>query len=165
MGTIALANRVTRFSIAAVGVYALTACASKPEALEAAGDVVPAAAAAAGPSASSAVVSSLVSAVPGISPVQASLGAGALFTLAKAKLPVDKFDRLVQSVPGADALIATALKAGVPSSPTSLASLTPALSQAGISPDMVSQLIPAVGSVVGKAGGADLASSLLSVLK
>ena len=118
-------------------------------------------------SASSSVISSLTSAVPGMSSSQAALGAGSLLGLAQAKMPTDQFSQVANAVPGTSSLIGTAQKAGLPaaSSLTSLSSITPLLSKAGISPTMVSQLTPALGSIIGAKGGPDLASSFLSAVK
>jgi hypothetical protein len=98
---------------------------------------------------------------------QATLGAGSLLGLAQAKMPSDQFSQVANAVPGTSSLIGTAQKAGLPaaSSLTSLSSLTPMLSKAGISPTMVSQLTPALGSIIGAKGGPDLASAFLSAVK
>jgi hypothetical protein len=116
---------------------------------------------------SSSIVSSLTSAVPGMSSSQATLGAGSLLGLAQAKMPTDQFSQVASAIPGTSSLIGTAQKAGLPaaSSLTSLSSITPLLSKAGITPTMVSQLTPALGSIIGAKGGPDLASSFLSAVK
>ena len=148
-------------TIAVMG-FALAACKSKSSTVQTAtGDVaLPTAS-----SAASGLLSSLTGAVPGLSTQQAALGAGALFGLAKTKMPADQFAKISQSVPGTDALVSEAVKAGVPSQPSSLSSLTASLSKFGISPDQVSRLVPALGSAVGKVAGPDVGNALTAVLK
>ena len=118
-------------------------------------------------SASNSVLTSLTSAVPGMSSSQAALGAGSLLGLAQAKMPVDQFSQVANAIPGSSSLIATAQKAGLPaaSSLTSSSSITPVLSKAGITPTMMNQLTPALGSMIGAKGGPDLAGAFLTAVK
>ena len=118
-------------------------------------------------SASSSVISSLTSAVPGMSSSQAALGAGSLLGLAQAKMPVDQFSQVANAVPGTSSLIATAQKSGLPaaSSLTGSSSIAPVLSKAGITPTMMNQLTPALGSMIGAKGGPDLAGAFLTAVK
>jgi len=151
--------------LALAGATAVAGChKSQPEttATTSAGEV-----ASGGSSATSSVISSLTSAVPGMSSSQAALGAGSLLGLAQARMPVDQFSQVANAVPGTSSLIGTAQKAGLPaaSSLTGLSSITPMLSKAGISPTMVSQLTPALGSIIGVKGGPDLAGAFLSAVK
>ena len=71
--------------------------------------------------------------------------------------------------PGAarEALVGEAMKAGLPAASqlTGLSSLTPFLSKAGISPEMVSQLVPALGKAVGAGGGQAVADAFLAALR
>jgi len=150
-------SRLWSLTAAAITCALLSACSPKTQTVEAAGDV--AVRTEPGP------ISSLASAVPGLSPQQAAIGAGGLLALAKTKLPPDQYAQVVKAFPNSDVLIAEAVKAGAPSQPTSLSSLTPTFSQAGITPDQVNRLIPALGNEVSKRGGQNLANSLLSVLK
>jgi hypothetical protein len=153
----------------------LAACASKGKttAEEAAGSVATSAAGSATSALSGALapasglISSLVGSVPGLSQAQAILGAGSLFGLAKAKMPADQFSSLASAVPGAEALIGEATKAGLPAAEqlTGLASLTPLLSKAGINSGVTSQLVSAVGKAVSGAGGQSLGDAFLAAVK
>ena len=168
---------VTRIATAfAIGGALITAgCASKSGTsgtMEAPGDVaaVPSAApsalsgalAAAGP-----VLESLTKSIPGLSQAQAILGAGSLLGLAKAKMPADQFSQLSSAVPGTQALVDEATKAGLPATSmlTGLSSVTPVLSKAGISPEMVNQMVPAIGQMVATKGGQPLADAFLAAVR
>ena len=148
-------------TIAAMAV-ALTACKSKSGTVQTAtGDVaLPAA-----PSASSELLSSLTSAVPGLSSQQAALGTGALLGLAKTNMPADQFAIVSGAIPGSAALMSEAVKAGVPSQPSSLSSLTSSLSKFGITPDHIRQLAPALGAAVGKVAGPQVGNALVAALR
>lgn len=161
--------------LAASTAVSLSACASKGKTTtqEAAGSVASSAAGSATSALSGALgpasqlISSLVGSVPGLSQAQAILGAGSLFGLAKAKMPTDQFSSLASAVPGTEALIGEATKAGLPaaSALTGLSSLTPLLSKAGLNANMVSQLVPALGKLVSGAGGPELANAFLAAVK
>ena len=114
----------------------------------------------------SALISSLGASIPGLSQAQAILGAGSIFGLAKAKMPSDQFSQLANAVPGTNALVDEATKAGLPAASelSGLASLTPLLSKAGINSNMVSQLIPALGKAVSSGGGKGLADAFLAAV-
>jgi hypothetical protein len=145
--------------------------------LESAGNVpTPAAASGAASSATSALsgalgpatqlISSLSSSIPGLSQAKAILGVGSMLGLAKAKMPADQYSQVASAVPGSEALVGEATKAGLPSANmlTGLSSLTPFLSKAGISPEMVSQLVPALGKAVTAGGGQSVADAFLAAL-
>jgi hypothetical protein len=158
----------------AIGGALFTAgCSPKTATQEAAGDVAAAAPAAATSTLSGALsaagplLGSLTKSIPGLSQAQAILGSGSLFGLAKAKMPADQFSQLATAVPGTQALVDEATKAGLPASNmlTGLSSLTPLLSKAGISPETVNQLIPALGSAISSSGGQQLANSFLAAVK
>ena len=164
--------------IAASAAILFSACASKSGKVtqESAGSVATSASSAAGsaPSAlsgalgpASALISGLTKSIPGLSQAQAILGAGSIFGLAKAKMPGDKFSQLAGAVPGAEALVDEATKAGLPAADqlTGLASLTPLLSKAGINSSMVSKLVPALGDAVSAGGGKGLADAFLAAVK
>ena len=167
----------TLVALTTAAAVSLSACASKGKttAEEAAGSVAsPASAASSATSAlsgalgpASQLISSLVSSVPGLSQAQAILGAGSLFGLAKAKMPGDQFSSLASAVPGAEALIGEATKAGLPAADqlTGLASLTPLLSKAGINSGMTSQLVSALGKAVSGAGGQSLGDAFMAAVK
>ena len=161
--------------VAASAAVMFSACASKSGKVteEAAGSVAPSAASSAtsalsgalGPA--SALIDGLTKSIPGLSQAQAILGAGSVFGLAKAKMPGDQFSQLASAVPGTQALVDEATKAGLPAAEqlTGLASLTPLLSKAGINSSMISQLVPALGKAVSSGGGQGLADAFLAAVK
>jgi hypothetical protein len=161
--------------VAAIAAVAFSACASKSGKVttaESAGSVASAAGSATSAlsgtlAPASQLISGLVGSIPGMSQAQAILGAGSLFGLAKAKMPGDQFSQLASAVPGAQALVDEATKAGLPAASqlTGLASLTPLLSKAGINSNMVSQLVPALGKAVSAGGGQSLADAFLAAVK
>ena len=169
-----------RFSaLVAAGAAALfSACASKSGTVtqESAGSVATGASSAAGSASSalsgalgpaSALIGNLTGSIPGLSQAQAILGAGSIFGLAKAKMPGDQFSQLASAVPGTQALVDEATKAGLPAAEqlTGLASLTPLLSKAGINSSMINQLVPALGKAVSAGGGQGLADAFLAAVK
>ena len=165
-----------RVILAASAVVAFSACASKSGKVttaESAGSVASSATSSASSALSgalgpaSALIGGLTKSIPGLSQAQAILGAGSIFGLAKAKMPGDQFSQLASSVPGAQALVDEATKAGLPAAEqlTGLASLTPLLSKAGINSSMVSQLVPALAKAVGTGGGQGLANAFLAAVK
>ena len=111
------------------------------------------------------LLNSLMSAVPGLSQAQAILGAGGLLGTAKAKMPADQFSQLNSAVPGAEALIQEAVKAGLPSSIPGLSSLNSFFSKAGITPAQVSQMVPAIGNVIRGKGNAQLADAFQAAVQ
>jgi len=163
--------------VAASAAVAFSACASKSGKVttaESAGSVASSAASSATSALSgalapaSALIGSLTKSIPGLSQAQAILGAGSLFGLAKAKMPGDQFSQLAGAVPGTQALVDEATKAGLPAASElagGLASLTPMLSKAGINANMLSQLVPALGKAVSAAGGQGLADAFLAAVK
>ena len=161
--------------LATSAAVSLSACASKgkPTATESAGTVATSAASSATSALSGALapasqlISSLVGSIPGLSQAQAILGAGSLFGLAKAKMPGDQFSSLASAVPGAEALVGEATKAGLPAADqlTGLASLTPILSKAGINSGTTSQLVSALGKAVTGSGGQPLGDAFLAAVK
>ena len=139
----------------------LAACASKSGKVtqESAGSVASSAAGSAAGSAAStttalsgalgpasALIGGLTKSIPGLSQAQAILGAGSIFGLAKAKMPGDQFSQLASAVPGTQALVDEATKAGITSG-------------------MVSQLVPALANAVSAGGGQGLADAFLAAVK
>jgi hypothetical protein len=164
--------------IAAGAAVLFSACASKSGKVtqESAGSVATSANSAAGSATSalsgalgpaSALIGGLTKSIPGMSQAQAILGAGSVFGLAKAKMPSDQFSQVANAVPGASALVDEAVKAGLPAAEqlTGLSSLTPMLSKAGITPSMVTALVPELTKAVGSGGGQALAQAFSAVLK
>jgi uncharacterized protein VcgC/VcgE DUF2780 len=165
----------TLLALATGAALSLSACASKGKttAEEAAGSVAAPAASSATSALSGALgpatqlISSLVGSIPGLSQAQAILGAGSIFGLAKAKMPGDQFSSLASAVPGAQALVDEATKAGLPAADqlTGLASLTPLLSKAGINAGTTTQLVTALTKTVSGAGGQGLADAFAAAVK
>lgn len=116
-------------------------------------------------SAAAPLLNSLMSAVPGLSQAQAILGAGAVLGAAKAKMPAEQFSQLNSAVPGAEALIQEAVKAGLPSSIPGLSSLNSFFAKAGISPAQVSQMVPAVGNFIRGKGNAQVADAFTAAVR
>ena len=141
--------------------------------MEAAGDVAAAPSAATSAALSGALaaagplIESLTKSIPGLSQAQAILGAGSLFGLAKAKMPADQFSQISSAVPGPQALVDEATKAGLPAANalTGASALTPLFSKAGISPQMASALAPALGQAIAKVGGQPLADAFLAAVQ
>ena len=157
--------------LATSAAVSLSACASKGKttAAESAGSVAssasPALSGALAPA--SGLISSLAGSIPGLSQAQAILGAGSVFALAKAKMPSDQFSQLASAVPGTQALVDEALKAGLPALEhlAGPGSLTPTLAKAGITPEMANQLVPALTKAVSAGGGQGLADAFAAAVK
>jgi hypothetical protein len=117
--------------------------------------------------AASPLLNSVMSAVPGLSPSQAATGVGSLLGLAQARMPADQFAQLSSAVPGTQALIGGAQKAGLPSAGglTGLSSLTNTFNSAGISPDQVSQMIPAVEQSISQSAGPSIGQAFASAVR
>ena len=115
----------------------------------------------------SALIGGLTKSIPGLSQAQAILGAGSVFALAKAKMPSDQFSQLASAVPGTQALVDEALKAGLPALEhlAGSGSLTPTLAKAGITPEMAVQLVPALTKAVSAGGGQGLADAFAAAVK
>ena len=111
------------------------------------------------------LLSALTSAVPGLSQAQAILGAGGLLGLAKAKMPADQFAQVNSAIPGSEALIGEATKAGLPSIIPGLSSLNSFFSQSDISPAQVNQMVPVIGNAIRSKGGAPPADAFLAAMK
>ena len=120
---------------------------------------LPSALSAAGP-----IIGAITSAVPGLSQVQAALGAGSLLGLAKAKMPAGQFSQIASAIPGANALVSEAAKKGAPSAPSGLSSMTDFLSKSGISAGQVSQLAGVLTNAVSGKVPADVASAFAAAL-
>src|SRR6476661_1226607 len=102
--------------LATSAAVSLCACAKtgKTTSAEAAGSVASSAALSGALAPASQLISSLSSSIPGLSQAQAILGAGSVFGLAKAKMPADQFSQVAKAVPGTEALVEEATKAGLP---------------------------------------------------
>src|SRR3982750_524196 len=96
-----------------------------------------------------------------ITPKQAAGGAGALFGLAKSKLSTDQFGQIANVVPGMDGLLKAApkttksgasattdtlgqLAGALPGGLGGIASLAGSFKSLGLSPDMVTKMVPVV---------------------
>jgi hypothetical protein len=115
----------------------------------------------------SALIGGLTKSIPGLTQAQAIVGAGSVFALAKAKMPSDQFSQLGTAVPGTQALVDEALKAGLPALEhlAGPGSLTPTLARAGITPEMANQLVPTLTKTVSASGGQALADAFAAAVK
>src|SRR4051812_4974004 len=150
--------------------FGLAACGSSSQPAKPTGAAVgggPAAGLPAGMESAAPLINSVTSAVPGLSPSQAATGVGSLLGLAQAKMPANQFAQLSKSIPGTQALIGGAQKAGLPSvgSLTGPSSLTSTLNHAGISPDQVSRMIPAVEKSISQSAGPSVGQAFASAVK
>lgn len=111
----------------------------------------------------------------GATPQQAEGAAGALFGVAKQKLPAGDWSKLSSAVPGIDGLLkaapamgaggaggAAAAAAGVAGG---MGSAAAAFSKLGLKPEMVAKAVPVLTQYVTKSGGAGVGSLLAGVLK
>jgi Protein of unknown function VcgC/VcgE (DUF2780) len=114
----------------------------------------------------------------GVTPAQATGGAGALFGLAKTKLSPEQFSKVAAAVPGMNGFLKAAPAAGsggssamgslgsmVPGKAGGLASLAGSFNSLGMSPSMVTKFAPVLENYVGSKGGASTASLLAGALK
>jgi hypothetical protein len=113
----------------------------------------------------------------GSTPEQAAGAVGALFGVAKSRLPATDFSQVEKAVPGMDALLKAApvttgggsgtagALAQLAGSAGGLASVIPAFTQLGLKPDMVAKVVPVLTSFVTKSGGAKVGSLLAGALK
>lgn len=116
----------------------------------------------------------------GVTPTQATGGAGAVFQLAKSKMQAAAFEKLSGSVPGMSGLLAAApamnpaagglnaLAKNVPgmsgNSTSNLVGLAGSFQQLGLGPDMVQKFVPVVMQYVQGTGGGAVSSMLQSAL-
>jgi len=114
----------------------------------------------------------------GVTPAQATGGAGALFGFAKTKLSPADFSKVAAAVPGMSGFLKAAPAAGtggssamgslgsmVPGKAGGIASLAGSFNSLGMSPSMVTKFAPVLENYVGAKGGASTASLLSGVLK
>lgn len=112
-----------------------------------------------------------------VTPAQAEGAAGALFAVAKERLPGGDWGKVQQAVPGMDGLLKAAPAASSGGSPLSgvagavgqagggLGTAGAAFSKLGLKPEMVSAAVPVVTRYVTKMGGADVGGLLAGALK
>ena len=119
---------------------------------------VPDAAAAAAPAGS---LTDMLGSKLGLSPDQAKAGVGAILAYAEGALPSGDFQKVSAAIPGAGDNIQAAKESGGVTGPiTDKAGLNAAFGKLGISPEIASQLVPAVTDYVGKVAGPDTANLL-----
>jgi hypothetical protein len=113
------------------------------------------------------LLGSVTNAVPGLSTPQAATGVGSLLGLAQAKMPANQFSQISSALPGTDALIGGAQKAGLPASTglTGRSSLTGVFNKAGISPDQVQQMIPVVENAISKSTSPAIGQAFRTAVK
>ena len=124
-----------------------------------------------------AFIGSLAKELGGATTSQAEGAAGAIFGLAKSRLPAADFAKVASAVPGMDGLLkaapamaaagagGAAAAAAAAGGMSGLGSLAGAFSKLGLKPDMVAKAIPIVTNYVTKSGGADVGKLLMGVLK
>ena len=108
----------------------------------------------------------------GSSTDQAAGAAGALFGLAKSKLPAGDFSSLSKAIPGMSSMLnaAPAMDSGGASGTMAkmaggLGPVTAAFSKLGLKPEMVAMAMPVVTDYVNKKAGPKLGGLLANVLK
>ncbi|HEX6692780.1 MAG TPA: DUF2780 domain-containing protein [Burkholderiales bacterium] len=117
----------------------------------------------------------LLSRTLGVTPEQASAGAGALFELAKKTLKPEDFAKIAKVVPGMDGMLKSAPSAGgglasslgsmVGGSVGGMGVVTDQFKALGLSPEMVGKFMPVIGKYVESKGGAAVASLLAGAWK
>ena len=113
----------------------------------------------------------------GATPQQAEGAAGALFDVARQKMPAAEWTKVSGAVPGMDALLKAAPVSGgagaggaaaagaMAKAGGSLGAAAAAFSKLGLKPEMVAKAVPILTQYVSKAGGADVGASLAAALK
>ena len=112
----------------------------------------------------------------GVTPAQATGGAGTLFSLAKTRLSPGDFSKVDAAVPGMNSFLKAAPSSDQPSGLSSLAGSLPggmgdmastagSFQKLGLSPDMVGKFVPILTNFVQSKGGANVASLLSGALK
>lgn len=115
----------------------------------------------------------------GATPQQAEGAAGALFGVAKQKLPAGDWEKVSAAVPGMDALLKAAPALGAAGAGGAggaaaaaagamgggLGGAVAAFSKLGLKPEMVAKAVPVVTQYVTKSGGAGIGSLLAGALK
>jgi hypothetical protein len=122
-----------------------------------------------------AFIGSLAKELGGATTSQAEGAAGAIFGLAKSRLPAADFAKVATAVPGMDGLLKAApamaaagaggAAAAAAGGMSGLGSLAGSFSKLGLKPDMVAKAIPIVTNYVTKSGGAEVGKLLMGVLK
>ena len=124
-----------------------------------------------------ALIGTLAKELGGATTSQAEGAAGAIFGLAKSRLPAADFAKVASAVPGMDGLLGAAPAMAAASGGAAgaavaaaggmsgLSSLAGAFSKLGLKPDMVAKAIPVVTNYVTKSGGAEVGKLLASVLR
>lgn len=112
----------------------------------------------------------------GVTPKQATGGAGAIFGLVKGKLNPADFSKIAAAVPGMDGFLKAAPTAGgasglgslassVGGSAGSLPSLAGSFQSIGLSPSMVGKFVPVMQNYIAAKGGSSTASLFAGALK
>lgn len=112
----------------------------------------------------------------GVTPKQATGGAGAIFGVIKSRLNPADFSKVAAAVPGMDGFLKAAPAAGGASELGSLASgvggeagkllsLAGSFQSLGLSPSMIGKFVPVMEKYVGAKGGSSTASLFSGALK
>ena len=102
----------------------------------------------------------------GLTPAQASAGVGTVLAYAQAKLPAADFDKVASAVPGSANYMQSAKDAGAVSADAPIsdtAGLNSALGKLGISPEVASQLVPAVTDYISQVAGPEVGGAVKSL--
>ena len=111
-------------------------------------------------------VVSILSAVLGITPDQATAGAGSLLGLASEKLTSQDYARVAAAVPGSAGLVQKAgALTGLGNKFGSMAKVTTALGKVGLTSDQVQTMATNLGDIAGKTGGDEVKGLLMGALK
>jgi Protein of unknown function VcgC/VcgE (DUF2780) len=115
------------------------------------------------------LVSKLVSSL-GVTPEQATGGAGALFNMAKSKLSAEDFTKIASAVPSMDSLLSAApevggLAKGLGGVGGGLAGLAGSFKTLGLSPDMAGKFAKEALSFVQSSGGDSVMKLLEGAIK
>ena len=110
-------------------------------------------------------LTSLLTSKLGITQNQAEGGVGSILKLAQEKLAKGDFDKVANSIPGAQKYLDKAKSLGAfTGSVGNLAGLNGALGKLGIPPETAQKLVPYVTNYVGKIGGSKVGALLKSAL-
>ncbi len=111
-------------------------------------------------------VVSILSAALGLTPDQATAGAGSLMGLASEKLSAQDYGKVAAAIPGSADLVQKAGQmTGLGNHFGTMANVTTALGKMGIAPNQVHAIATNLGDIAGQSGGESVKGMLLGVLK
>jgi uncharacterized protein VcgC/VcgE DUF2780 len=104
----------------------------------------------------------------GLTPAQASAGVGTVLAYAQTKLSPTDFEKVATAVPGSANYIQSAKDAGAVSADapiTDSAGLNSALGKLGITPEVASQLVPAVTDYISQTAGPEVGGTVKALFQ